>query len=627
MFVSVSGYGIRPNAFHNRLLIAVLLQVLVACAVLGFTATRSAVYARAHQDFVPLDFENNLYTSGDAFANPGAAAAAVSNAAPLTDGFALPAELFSKARSQNARKTVRIAQANFDFTGFQSGRVRMRPSKPARRKRVGRQKTHRVKKRNHQKAQPLFGFFGSKPTPKVRVAPPVGGTGYHIAYRRDGRAYRVYPGGKKPGSNQWGFSAPPKQSLTSGYRTMCVRTCDGFYFPVSNSTKRSRLRRDNNSCQASCGVPAKLFYYRNSSGSVDTMVDLNGRKYSSQKFAYKYRKKAVNNCRCKPQPWDRSEIIRHEQYAMNEQDRGVKRVKLVKVAEVDVASASIGSDDNFFITSERKSGDLLKQNRPANKARVGRVARRKIASSDRADENLHLGEGHATGSQGVNKIRLIQSASLAKVIAPERLMDKAPVKNNDGEKAVEKAAEKTVEKTINKPVKKVAKKKVKKAVKKVVERSALVAVAKPIETPVLKVVENPVYKPVETAADKTIAKNLITESSTVDDFEFGDLRADKPVDRVANVGKTSDGVGNVTDTDTNDKLKVTDGTDGSGATLAGTAMGLGAGGIVRAASETSNGGRIRNVKNSRKKMRRMKARKRYRGGGQKMKDWWRSNRY
>ena len=97
-------------------------------------------------------------------------------------------------------------------------------------------------------------------------------------------------------------------------RTLCVRLCDGFYFPISNATTRGELSRDADTCSAMCSADARLFYHPNDGGSVETMVDLTGRAYSSLRNAFKYRKTLVQGCRCRPQPWSEAELQRHRSY-------------------------------------------------------------------------------------------------------------------------------------------------------------------------------------------------------------------------------------------------------------------------------------------------------------------------
>jgi hypothetical protein len=46
----------------------------------------------------------------------------------------------------------------------------------------------------------------------------------------------------------------------ASYRTVCVRLCDGAYFPVSEVVSPQGFLADEQKCQSSCGVPAKLFY-------------------------------------------------------------------------------------------------------------------------------------------------------------------------------------------------------------------------------------------------------------------------------------------------------------------------------------------------------------------------------
>jgi Protein of unknown function (DUF2865) len=89
-------------------------------------------------------------------------------------------------------------------------------------------------------------------------------------------------------------------SAIGTYRTLCVRLCDGFYFPISFATSEAGLGRDAEQCRASCGAEARLFYHLNPGGSVETMMDLTGRAYSALATAFKYRKTLVAGCLCRP---------------------------------------------------------------------------------------------------------------------------------------------------------------------------------------------------------------------------------------------------------------------------------------------------------------------------------------
>jgi hypothetical protein len=81
-------------------------------------------------------------------------------------------------------------------------------------------------------------------------------------------------------------------------RTLCVRTCDGFYFPVSFSTTKDRFSKDAASCQSMCpGAETKLYYHSIPDEEPEQMVDLTGSKYMTTPTAFQYR---VNGARSTP---------------------------------------------------------------------------------------------------------------------------------------------------------------------------------------------------------------------------------------------------------------------------------------------------------------------------------------
>jgi len=84
------------------------------------------------------------------------------------------------------------------------------------------------------------------------------------------------------------------------YRTVCVRLCDGYYFPISFSTLPNHFQRDADACQSKCAAPAQLYYYQNPGGAVDQMVSATGNEqYTKLKTAFLYRKEFVQGCSCK----------------------------------------------------------------------------------------------------------------------------------------------------------------------------------------------------------------------------------------------------------------------------------------------------------------------------------------
>ena len=84
------------------------------------------------------------------------------------------------------------------------------------------------------------------------------------------------------------------------YRTVCVRLCDGYYFPVSFSTLPNHFGRDQNVCQSKCAAPTELYFHQNPGGAVEQMVSqATQRPYTSLRTAFRYRKEFVQGCSCK----------------------------------------------------------------------------------------------------------------------------------------------------------------------------------------------------------------------------------------------------------------------------------------------------------------------------------------
>src|SRR6201999_4135077 len=76
-----------------------------------------------------------------------------------------------------------------------------------------------------------------------------------------------------------------------GSQAFCVRTCDGRYFPISNSGNQSRAASCNSFCPAS---ETKVVY----GGTIDSAVTDGGKPYSELPNAFRYRDELVAGCTC-----------------------------------------------------------------------------------------------------------------------------------------------------------------------------------------------------------------------------------------------------------------------------------------------------------------------------------------
>jgi Protein of unknown function (DUF2865) len=106
------------------------------------------------------------------------------------------------------------------------------------------------------------------------------------------------------GNNNPAQSLPPPSpdmAAPSGtYRTVCVRSCDGGYFPISFATIPQRFPDDERTCKALCpATEATLFTYRNPGEDINQAVSVNGQNYSSLPNAFRFRTEFNPSCSCK----------------------------------------------------------------------------------------------------------------------------------------------------------------------------------------------------------------------------------------------------------------------------------------------------------------------------------------
>jgi hypothetical protein len=153
---------------------------------------------------------------------------------------------------------------------------------------------------------------------------------------------------------------PPSADLgapSGTFRTVCVRTCDGAYFPVSFATYQARFQDDEKSCKALCpATEATLFSYRNPGEDINQAVSLSGQPYSSLPNAFKFRTEFNPSCACKAagQTWSdalksidekadaeqQGDIIVTEESAKKMQQRAMPQQKAPPAAKKGAAPAS-----------------------------------------------------------------------------------------------------------------------------------------------------------------------------------------------------------------------------------------------------------------------------------------------
>lgn len=95
------------------------------------------------------------------------------------------------------------------------------------------------------------------------------------------------------------------RASAGSYRTLCVRTCDGYFFPISYSSAPGGFDRDEKACRAACpGTEVELFYHSVPEEEAAQAVSAStGLSYSELENAFLYRQTDYSRpsaCGCNP---------------------------------------------------------------------------------------------------------------------------------------------------------------------------------------------------------------------------------------------------------------------------------------------------------------------------------------
>ena len=89
--------------------------------------------------------------------------------------------------------------------------------------------------------------------------------------------------------------APPQGGF-AGRQPVCVRLCDGFFFPIAGASTPAQAQE---MCQAQCPQTQASLFLRAPNGEITDATDLTGQPYSALPNALKYRTKADEACTCR----------------------------------------------------------------------------------------------------------------------------------------------------------------------------------------------------------------------------------------------------------------------------------------------------------------------------------------
>lgn len=110
------------------------------------------------------------------------------------------------------------------------------------------------------------------------------------------RSKRLHDG-RKGGAT---LAANPVPTLQSGRQSVCVRTCDGYMFPLGMLYAQKDVPLHQAACAAACpDAPTALFTLPAGRSELDQIVSLKGQPYLAAAWANVYRRRRVENCHCR----------------------------------------------------------------------------------------------------------------------------------------------------------------------------------------------------------------------------------------------------------------------------------------------------------------------------------------
>jgi hypothetical protein len=168
--------------------------------------------------------------------------------------------------------------------------------------------------------------------------------------------------------------APPPGAPSGTYRTVCVRSCDGYYFPISFATVQSRFVDDERTCKNQCpAADANLYTYRNPGEDMNQAVSISGQPYTSLPHAFQYRKTFDPNCTCKANGETWSQALKHldDKASLQQGDIIVTEDRAKKMSQPKAAP--------------QKKGATAKTTPPANGAAAAPTAPPNSAGGSSAD--------------------------------------------------------------------------------------------------------------------------------------------------------------------------------------------------------------------------------------------------
>jgi hypothetical protein len=141
------------------------------------------------------------------------------------------------------------------------------------------------------------------------------------------------PMGENPRGPYEDESEAPARGL-GGSMAICVRACDGGFFPISYSARRANLEELAELCRAQCPNAEVELYTRSPWRELDTALSIEGKPYSEHPNASKFAKSYDATCGCKPAGRSWAETLAEAERLLSEKHRSDEIVSAEKAEQL-----------------------------------------------------------------------------------------------------------------------------------------------------------------------------------------------------------------------------------------------------------------------------------------------------
>ena len=164
-------------------------------------------------------------------------------------------------------------------------------------------------------AQDVFGMLGSLfGAPQAVPLQAAASSDRRYAEASRPRRHRTAERERSASHRRVPVSDPDGAPVRLGRASICVRSCDGFAFPVGAFHGEGDIAAHEATCRTECpGAQTALYVLPNGSSSIDEAVDAHsGRAYSQKASGFHYTTYLDESCSCHPQGGNRIASLLHD---------------------------------------------------------------------------------------------------------------------------------------------------------------------------------------------------------------------------------------------------------------------------------------------------------------------------